>query len=193
VFTTTAHPPGGCGGSAAALVENAATATLVVASNSASRFTLPPLVGWWPGLQPSPVPTAATFETPRPCSPDLRAVKASMWITEHLPPDRSDHPSAFSTCSTRRWFCRTRARELQSDRRLPWPGKFSCPSGQTLSLQSARDSNTFVCDASGNTLGATPRPDLDWTHPRAGYVTATAPADRADRTSAAITRSRPPA
>jgi hypothetical protein len=43
VFTTTMHPGCGCGGSAAALVETAAAATEVVANNSASRFTLPPV------------------------------------------------------------------------------------------------------------------------------------------------------
>ncbi|HET7051268.1 MAG TPA: hypothetical protein VFI54_23580 [Solirubrobacteraceae bacterium] len=40
----------------------------------------------------------------------------------------------------------------------PPPGDFSCPSGQTLFLQSASYSNTFVSDATGNTLEATPDP-----------------------------------
>ncbi len=40
----------------------------------------------------------------------------------------------------------------------PGPGAFSCPSGQTLFLQSVTYSGTSVSDASGNTLGATPDP-----------------------------------
>ncbi|MFF4044625.1 hypothetical protein [Streptomyces sp. NPDC001816] len=38
------------------------------------------------------------------------------------------------------------------------PGGFSCPSGQTLFLESVKYSNTFVSDAAGNTLKATPDP-----------------------------------
>lgn len=59
VVTTTAHPPGGCGGSAAALAESAATARHVVANNSASRFTLPPLVGGTKSSTESGSPTTA--------------------------------------------------------------------------------------------------------------------------------------
>ena len=40
----------------------------------------------------------------------------------------------------------------------PGPGDFSCPSGQTLFLQSVTYSNTFVSDASGTTFHATPDP-----------------------------------
>ncbi len=40
----------------------------------------------------------------------------------------------------------------------PGPGAFSCPSGQTLFLQSVTYSGTSVSDATGNTLGATPDP-----------------------------------
>src|SRR6266516_2843676 len=40
----------------------------------------------------------------------------------------------------------------------PGPGDFSCPSGQTLFLQSVTYSNTVVSDAAGNSLGATPDP-----------------------------------
>lgn len=40
----------------------------------------------------------------------------------------------------------------------PGPGSFSCPSGQTLFLQSVTYSNTFVSDAAGNTIHATPDP-----------------------------------
>lgn len=40
----------------------------------------------------------------------------------------------------------------------PGPGTFSCPSGQTLFLQSATYSGTFVSDATGNTFHATPDP-----------------------------------
>ena len=40
----------------------------------------------------------------------------------------------------------------------PGPGSFGCPSGQSLFLQSATYSGTFVSDATGNTLEATPDP-----------------------------------
>jgi hypothetical protein len=40
----------------------------------------------------------------------------------------------------------------------PGPGDFSCPSGQTLFLQSVTYSNTNVSDASGTTFHATPDP-----------------------------------
>ena len=40
----------------------------------------------------------------------------------------------------------------------PGPGNFSCPSGQTLFLQSATYSGTNVSDATGNTFHATPDP-----------------------------------
>ncbi len=40
----------------------------------------------------------------------------------------------------------------------PGPGSFSCPPGQSLFLQSATYSGTFVSDASGNTFHATPDP-----------------------------------
>src|SRR5258708_33328913 len=40
----------------------------------------------------------------------------------------------------------------------PGPGAFTCPSGQTLFLQSATYSGTTVSDAFGNSLGATPDP-----------------------------------
>jgi len=40
----------------------------------------------------------------------------------------------------------------------PGPGSFTCPSGQTLFLQSASYSGISVSDATGNTLGATPDP-----------------------------------
>jgi len=40
----------------------------------------------------------------------------------------------------------------------PSPGDFSCPSGQSLFLQSATYSGTVVSDATGNSLGATPDP-----------------------------------
>jgi hypothetical protein len=40
----------------------------------------------------------------------------------------------------------------------PSPGSFMCPSGQTLFLQEATYSNTFVTDATGNTAHATPDP-----------------------------------
>jgi hypothetical protein len=40
----------------------------------------------------------------------------------------------------------------------PGPGTFSCPSGQTLFLQSVTYSGTFVSDATGNKLEATPDP-----------------------------------
>ncbi len=40
----------------------------------------------------------------------------------------------------------------------PGPGSFTCPSGQTLFLQSATYSGTTVADAFGNSLGATPDP-----------------------------------
>ena len=40
----------------------------------------------------------------------------------------------------------------------PGPGDFACPSGQTLFLQEATYSNTFVSDATGNTAHATPDP-----------------------------------
>jgi hypothetical protein len=40
----------------------------------------------------------------------------------------------------------------------PGPGDFSCPSGQTLFLQSVTYSNTNVSDAAGNTFHATPDP-----------------------------------
>jgi hypothetical protein len=40
----------------------------------------------------------------------------------------------------------------------PGPGAFSCPSGQTLFLQSATYSGTNVSDATGNTFHATPDP-----------------------------------
>ncbi len=40
----------------------------------------------------------------------------------------------------------------------PGPGAFSCPSGQTLFLQSVTYSGTNVSDATGNTFHATPDP-----------------------------------
>ena len=40
----------------------------------------------------------------------------------------------------------------------PSPGSFSCPSGQTLFLQSATYAGIVVSDATGNSLGATPDP-----------------------------------
>src|SRR5262249_25466286 len=40
----------------------------------------------------------------------------------------------------------------------PGPGDFSCPSGQTLFLQSVTYSNTFVSDQFGTTAHATPDP-----------------------------------
>lgn len=40
----------------------------------------------------------------------------------------------------------------------PGPGAFACPPGQTLYLQSVTYSNTYVSDAFGNTLHATPDP-----------------------------------
>ena len=40
----------------------------------------------------------------------------------------------------------------------PGPGNFSCPSGQTLFVQSATYSGTNVSDATGNTFHATPDP-----------------------------------
>jgi hypothetical protein len=40
----------------------------------------------------------------------------------------------------------------------PDPGSFSCPSGQSLFLQSATYSGTSVSDATGNTRQATPDP-----------------------------------
>ena len=40
----------------------------------------------------------------------------------------------------------------------PGPGSFTCPSGQTLFLQSATYSGISVSDATGNTLAATPDP-----------------------------------
>lgn len=40
----------------------------------------------------------------------------------------------------------------------PGPGSFSCPSGQTLFLQSATYTGTFVSDATGNSIEATPDP-----------------------------------
>ena len=40
----------------------------------------------------------------------------------------------------------------------PSPGDFSCPSGQTLFLQSVTYSNTFVSDQFGTTAHATPDP-----------------------------------
>ena len=40
----------------------------------------------------------------------------------------------------------------------PGPGTFTCPSGQSLFLQSVTYSGTFVSDATGNTLEATPDP-----------------------------------
>lgn len=40
----------------------------------------------------------------------------------------------------------------------PGPGAFTCPSGQTLFLQSATYSGTTVSDAFGNSLAATPDP-----------------------------------
>jgi hypothetical protein len=40
----------------------------------------------------------------------------------------------------------------------PSQGSFSCPSGQRLFLQSVTYSGTFVSDATGNTLEATPDP-----------------------------------
>ena len=40
----------------------------------------------------------------------------------------------------------------------PGPGSFMGPSGQTLFLQEATYSNTFVSDATGNTAHATPDP-----------------------------------
>jgi hypothetical protein len=40
----------------------------------------------------------------------------------------------------------------------PGPGSFSCPSGQSLFLQSAAYSGTVVSDATGNSAHATPDP-----------------------------------
>jgi hypothetical protein len=40
----------------------------------------------------------------------------------------------------------------------PGPGDFSCPSGQTLFLQSVTYSNTIVSDAFGHSIDATPDP-----------------------------------
>ena len=40
----------------------------------------------------------------------------------------------------------------------PGPGSFSCPSGQTLFLQSVTYSNTYVSDQSGTTIHASPDP-----------------------------------
>lgn len=40
----------------------------------------------------------------------------------------------------------------------PGPGDFSCPSGQSLFLQSVTYSGITVSDATGNSLGATPDP-----------------------------------
>jgi hypothetical protein len=40
----------------------------------------------------------------------------------------------------------------------PGPGDFSCPSGQTLFLQSVTYSNTIVSDAFGHSINATPDP-----------------------------------
>lgn len=40
----------------------------------------------------------------------------------------------------------------------PGPGAFSCPSGQSLFLQSVTYSGITVSDATGNSLGATPDP-----------------------------------
>ncbi len=40
----------------------------------------------------------------------------------------------------------------------PGPGSFSCPSGQSLFLQSVTYTGIFVSDATGNTLEATPDP-----------------------------------
>jgi hypothetical protein len=40
----------------------------------------------------------------------------------------------------------------------PGPGSFSCPSGQSLFLQSVTYTGISVSDATGNTLGATPDP-----------------------------------
>lgn len=40
----------------------------------------------------------------------------------------------------------------------PGPGTFSCPSGQSLFLQSVTYSGITVSDATGNSLGATPDP-----------------------------------
>lgn len=40
----------------------------------------------------------------------------------------------------------------------PGPGAFTCPSGQTLFLQSVTYTGTTVLDATGNTLHATPDP-----------------------------------
>ncbi len=40
----------------------------------------------------------------------------------------------------------------------PGPGTFSCPSGQTLFLQSVTYTGTNVADATGNTFHATPDP-----------------------------------
>ncbi len=40
----------------------------------------------------------------------------------------------------------------------PSPGSFSCPSGQSLFLQSVTYAGITVSDATGNTLGATPDP-----------------------------------
>lgn len=40
----------------------------------------------------------------------------------------------------------------------PGPGGFSCPSGQSLFLQSVTYSGITVSDATGNSLGATPDP-----------------------------------
>jgi hypothetical protein len=40
----------------------------------------------------------------------------------------------------------------------PGPGDFSCPSGQTLFLESVTYSNTIVSDAFGTTIDATPDP-----------------------------------
>jgi len=40
----------------------------------------------------------------------------------------------------------------------PSPGNFSCPSGQSLFIQSVTYSNTIVSDAFGNNIDATPDP-----------------------------------
>jgi hypothetical protein len=46
----------------------------------------------------------------------------------------------------------------------PSPGDFSCPSGQSLFLQSVTYSGITVSDATGNSLGATPDPISGPTH-----------------------------
>jgi hypothetical protein len=46
----------------------------------------------------------------------------------------------------------------------PSPGDFSCPSGQSLFLQSVTYSGIAVSDATGNSLGATPDPISGPTH-----------------------------